>query len=664
VEGTPVRTVLVANRGEIAVRIIDAAHEMGLRAVAVYSDADRDALHVSRADAAVALRGVRAVDTYLDSSKLLDAARRTGADALHPGYGFLSENAEFARAAIDAGLTWIGPHAEAIARMGDKLAAKRLAAELGLPLLPSAELEGEAAFEWRAQVAAVGYPLLVKAAAGGGGRGMRLVLAEDDLDDAVNGARREARDSFGDATVFAERWLAAPRHVEIQVVADKHGHVLHLGERECSIQRRHQKLIEEAPSPAVDEFLRDQMGAAAIGLAEAIAYDSVGTVEFLLDADHGSFYFLEMNTRLQVEHRVTEEVTGFDLAELQFRAAAGEEFDFEQVEIDVEGHAIEARLVAEDPADDWLPSAGVLHRAELTSDSHTVTIDTGVRDGSRVTAEYDSLLAKVVASGDTREQAASRLVGVLKGLRLHGVTTNRNHLVAVLESEDFRSGATTTAFVDLHLTLLDARPDSETVTVHLLAAALWSQSVRRRHDPHWAAAPAGWRNVGDADQHVAFAIDGDLREVAYRVGGEGSFAASVDGRRFAGRFWDTPGGHSDMVIEVDGVAVACSLHQVGTTWYVNSPDGQSELVEQPRFPDAASARTAGGLVAPVPGRVISVEVSIGDVVEVGQTLVVMEAMKVEHRVSAPTEGKVVELLVAPGDNVDVHQLLIQMESIT
>jgi propionyl-CoA carboxylase alpha chain len=505
----------------------------------------------------------------------------------------------------------------------------------------------------------VGYPLLVKAAAGGGGRGMRLVLAEDDLEDSVAAARREAQDSFGDGTVFAEQWLAAPRHLEIQVVADKHGHVVHLGERECSIQRRHQKLIEEAPSPAVDTFLREQLGAAAVRLAESIDYDSIGTVEFLLDAERGNYFFLEMNTRLQVEHRVTEKVTGFDLLELQFNAAMGETFDFEQDEIDVEGYAIEARLIAEDPALDWLPSSGRLHRFTPPLEGGA-TWDIGYTTDAEVSPHFDSLLAKAIAFGGTRSEAAGQLARALVQTQIHGVTTNRDYLVAVLESDDFVDGNTTTAFVDLHLTLLDARPGAATLDAHVLAATLWAQEQRNNQDPHWSRAPSGWRNVGAARQHVHYRVHEDEIAVAYTVDPDGAFRADVDDRSFVGR-WLATREDGAMLLEIGGYATTFEINHVGDRWFVNSAAGQSDLVEVPRFPSPTTAALAGGLAAPVPGRIVAVEVAIGDIVASGQTLVVMEAMKVEHRVAAPADGKVTDVLVAKGDNVDAHQVLIQME---
>ena len=403
------------------------------------------------------------------------------------------------------------------------------------------------------------------------------------------------------------------------------------------------------------------MGAAAVRLAEEIGYDSVGTVEFLLDADRDEFFFLEMNTRLQVEHRVTERVTGFDLVDLQLRAATGEEFDFEQGEIDVEGHAIEARLVAEDPAEDWRPSTGTLHRFLAPSTDFGVSCDVALPpSGGEVSVHYDSLLAKVIAYGSERNEAIGLLAQALARAPIHGLRTNRDHLLAVLGSDDFRAGNTTTAFVDLHLTLLDAGPSDDEVHRHVLAAVLWSQQRRRAADPHWPAASSGWRNVGEPAQHVRVRVDERELDVIYRVCDGARFEATVGSRRLTGSWSDTDEPDA-LLVEVDGVAAIHRLHEVGNTVYVNSPIAQSAVVELPRFPVPQAAASAGGLVAPVPGRVVAVEIEPGDTVTVGQTLVVMEAMKVEHRIAAPADGKVVEVLVAVGDNVDAHQVLLQMD---
>ena len=592
----PIHTLLVANRGEIAVRVIDAAHELGLRTVAVYAEPDRTAPHVHRADVAVPLVGSTAAETYLDQAQLLDAALAQGADSVHPGYGFLSEHAGFAAAVVEAGLTWIGPRPDAIRTMGDKLAAKRIAAQVGVPTLPSAELTGDAGFEWRAQAAGVGYPLLIKAAAGGGGRGMRLVADEGELEEAVRSARREAEASFGDGTVFAERWLPAPRHIEVQVVADQHGNVIHLGERECSIQRRHQKLLEEAPSTAVDEALREQLGAAAVELARAIRYDNVGTVEFLVDAERREHWFLEMNTRIQVEHRVTEEVTGGDLVWWQIQSARGEPLEWTQDDLEIDRHAIEVRLYAEDPARDWLPSTGrITHFSVAGEADEYVLVDSGIGlldDGPvdfEVTTHFDPLLAKFTARGYDRPTAIGRLVRCLTALELHGVTTNRDYLLAVLQHPDFVEGRTTTLFVADHPLLLEAGPDPETIAQHALAAALVSDAAVRSARP-WPFAPTAWRNVGVAPRRTRFRHRDQTFELSRTSTEDGRFDATVGQLRLVGRVVDAVVDHrSDrgvdhVVIEIDGATRCYWVNHVGDTWYVNSTSGQTDLVELPGSP--------------------------------------------------------------------------------
>ena len=441
--------LLVANRGEIAGRVIRTAREMGIETVAVYAAADDAAPFVGAADHAVALAGTTASETYLDQTQLLEVAATTGADAVHPGYGFLSESAEFAAAVIAAGMTWVGPPPEAIAAMGDKLAAKRTMVGVGVPTLPSIEVTGDDRLAGAA--AEIGFPLLVKAAAGGGGKGMRVVVEPADLPAAVAAAKREAAAAFGDSTVFLERYLPASRHVEIQVIGDQHGTLVHCFERECSIQRRHQKLIEEAPSPAVDHRLRAAMGAAAVDAVRVIGYHSVGTVEFLLDdraaGDQVSFYFLEVNTRLQVEHPVTEAVTGLDLVAEQIRIARGEALAFGQDDLAIDGHAIEARLYAEDVEAGFLPATGTVVAFDWPTEP-PVRVDAGVVPGSVVGVEFDSMLAKVISHGRTRAEAAARLAATLDRMTIAGVTTNRSFLVDVVRHQRFHAGETNTAFID------------------------------------------------------------------------------------------------------------------------------------------------------------------------------------------------------------------------
>ncbi|MGN6694670.1 MAG: acetyl-CoA carboxylase biotin carboxylase subunit, partial [Aquihabitans sp.] len=478
---TPITSVLVANRGEIARRIIRTARSMGMRTVAVYVEADAQAPYVTEADGAM-----RIATRYLDGDAILAAALASGADAIHPGYGFLSENAAFARAVTAAGLTWVGPAPEVIEAMGDKITAKKAAVEAGVPTLPSTE-DPAAAGD-------VGYPLLVKASAGGGGKGMRIVERAEDLDEALAAAQREALSGFGDDRVFLERYVASSRHVEIQILGDQHGTVVHLGERECSIQRRHQKVIEESPSPVVDEAMRAAMGEAALGLARAIGYTSTGTVEFLVDDATREFFFLEVNTRLQVEHPVTEEVTGIDLVREQFRVAAGEPLEPATAEARFTGHAIEARLYAEDPAAGFLPAIGTV-AAWAPADEPAVRWDSGVELGSVVGVDFDPMLAKVVAHAPTRAEAAGRLALALSRLHLGGVTTNRDFLVATLRTPEFLAGDTTTDFIERVGVPLSREPNPVEHARIAAAAALWLQERNRRAATVLRTMPSGWRNT-------------------------------------------------------------------------------------------------------------------------------------------------------------------------
>jgi acetyl/propionyl-CoA carboxylase alpha subunit len=633
-----VRTLLVANRGEIASRVFSTARAMGIGTVAVYADPDAGLPFVRDADVAVALRGSSAAETYLSIAKLLDAAARSGADAVHPGYGFLAENADFTRAVIDAGLTWVGPPPDVIAAMGDKVQAKRIAGEAGVPLLPSTVLEGDDPVAWLAAVeaAGIGWPLLVKAAAGGGGRGMREVESADRLAAAVASARREAESAFGDGTVFAERLVRGGRHVEVQVLGDTHGTVIHLGERECSIQRRHQKIVEEAPSPGITAAVRTRILDAGVALARHIGYVNAGTVELLVDGegDGAELFFLEMNTRLQVEHRVTERYTGRDLVEDQLRIARGEPVLDTHDGGGFHGHAIEVRLYAEDPADGFAPSFGTLHRFDDAWPS-----DASVETGSEVGTHFDPMLAKLYTSQPERYRAIQLLAAELRNFQVHGVTTNRDLLVAILDHPAFVAGDTTTDFLERFPELLTAGPSEETRRVHEEAAARVRGHVARCTGP-WPFAPAGWRL-------------GTSEPAPLRIEHHDDGAFGID---------------ACVTFELDGLTHTCDVHVVGdlqgeSTAYVNSGGGQTTHVEAPRFADPVTAGASGaGPVAPVPGTIVAVEVAEGDAVEAGQVLVVLEAMKMEHRIEAHADGTVEAVLVAPGDRVDAHQLLVRLTS--
>ncbi len=650
--------LLVANRGEITRRIMRTAREMGIETVAIYADPDSHSPFVHEADEAIALGGSTATETYLDIGKVLHAARRAGADAIHPGYGFLSENAAFARAVIDAGMTWVGPSPDAIAAMGDKLAAKRLMTAAGVPTLPSAEVPSDGAADLQSIAAPIGLPVLVKAAAGGGGKGMRVVSNASELADAVAGAQREALGAFGDGTVFLEKYLEAPRHVEIQVLGDTHGNLIHCFERECSIQRRHQKIIEEAPSPAMTPELREQMGLAAVTAAQAIGYTSAGTVEFLLDAN-GQFYFLEVNTRLQVEHPVTEAITGLDLVREQIRVAQGERLDVHQSELAMAGHAIEARLYAEDPANGFLPATGTILAWEPPADL-PARFDSGIETGSDVSVHFDPMLAKVIVHAPSRTEAALRLARVLEKTRVHGVTTNRDFLVATLRHPAFLAGDTTTAFIEKHDPARTRTPAENEVRVAALAVALRTQDDRRRSATLMRTLPSGWRNNPSQMQQTAFTHQGEEVKTGYLVQRDGSFAYEVAGVRGVTRLHRVDGDTVD--IEVDGSRRVVAVTGRGSQFWVQGPSGEVQLTELPRFPDTEQEEVAGGYAAPMPGKVISIHVEPGDTVSRGELMLVMEAMKMEHRITCVEEhARVTEVRVAKGEQVDAGQMLVVVE---
>lgn len=689
---TAFSSVLVANRGEIARRVFRTARSMGLGCVAVYVDADADEPFVAEAD-----RAVRLSTGYLDDEAIVAAAVDSGADAVHPGYGFLSENAAFARSVAGAGLTWVGPTPEVIEAMGDKLTARAAAAAAGLAVLPSSSDATDPA--------PVGFPLLVKATAGGGGKGMRLVADPADLEAAVAAARREAERAFGDGRVYLERYVARARHVEIQILADAHDGCVHLGERECSIQRRHQKIVEESPSPAVDADLRARMGQAAVGLARSVGYRSAGTVEFLLDADTGEFYFLEVNTRLQVEHPVTEAVTGIDLVREQFRVAAGEPLEFGPGDVAAAGHAIEVRLYAEDPAAGFLPAVGTLAAFEPAAEP-AVRWDSGVEPGSKVTVDFDPMLAKVIACAPSRGEAAARLALALDRLHLGGVTTNRHYLTEVLRSEAFGAGDTTTDFVE-RVELAPRRvlggAERESAAV---AAAMWLTAEARAEAPVLGFMPAGWRLGRLIDERVELEIDGSETTVSYRLQRDGSFAvkvvpsgsdparesaadgedaassgpaesaaadslesddrggdavdsspgkaAAADRSESAGEGVAVVHGWSRERIDVEwnGIRAGYRVTRAGDDVYLTGSRGTVTARVVPRFAvPGRSATVNGGLAAPMPGKVLEVSVEPGQRVEAGRVLVVLEAMKMEHRVTAPADGTVTAVLVAVGDQV-------------
>ncbi|MGQ0584614.1 MAG: acetyl/propionyl/methylcrotonyl-CoA carboxylase subunit alpha [Reyranella sp.] len=609
--------ILIANRGEIAVRIHRTAAAMGYRTVAVYSDADKAALHVSTCNESVRIGPAPVGESYLSIDRILEAAHTSGADAVHPGYGFLSENAEFATACEKAGLVFIGPPPAAIAAMGNKAAAKRRMIDAGVPCVPGYQGmdQGDANLETEARK--IGLPVMVKAAAGGGGRGMRLVERDGDLLEAIRTARAEAESAFGSGELILEKAVVDARHVEIQVFADAHGNVIHLGERDCSVQRRHQKVIEEAPSPAVDPSLRGRMGAAAVAAAKAIGYRGAGTVEFLLGSD-GAFYFLEMNTRLQVEHPVTEEITGLDLVEWQLRVARGERLPLAQEQVTFKGHAIEVRLYAEDAYNGFLPQAGRVDVWQPAS-GVGVRLDYGVTNGSTISPFYDPMIAKVIAHGATREEARTRLVRALRETVILGPTTNRHFLIRLLEHPDFAAGKATTAFLTKHAFPAPAISDAHW---DMAARLLWRASAER-----YPAPLRGWRNSNPEPTPIRLAAGGTERLLQVTSGDGIDAPFHIDG--------------DDVIVDLDALTV--------------------RFTDKTYAPPAtAAAGSDGKLRAPMDGRIVAIKVAAGDTVVRGQTLVVLEAMKIQHQLKAVLDARIESISVQEGQQVANRAVLVTM----
>jgi acetyl/propionyl-CoA carboxylase alpha subunit len=655
----PIKKILIANRGEIARRILRTCRAMGIASVAVCSESDRDAPFVAQADEVVPLGGLTPAESYLRIDAILEAARKTGADAIHPGYGFLSENADFALACQQACITFIGPTPEAIATMGSKIEAKRRMQQADVPLLPTLEVGNQSASALLRQVETLGWPVLIKASAGGGGRGMRIVRGADEFAALLDTAKQESLAAFGDGTLFIEPYVETARHIEVQILGDTQGNVVHLFERECSIQRRHQKIIEEAPSAALDDELRRAMTGAAVRAAAAIGYVNAGTVEFLLTPD-GKFYFLEVNTRLQVEHPVTECVTGLDLVRLQILIASGQPLPGEARQADINGHAIEARLYAEDPLQGYLPSAGTIHRFRFPHEPG-LRIESAIDERAEVSPYFDPMLAKIIVHAPTRSEAARRLSAVLRRAQLHGLPTNRDLLVRTLEHPEFLAGRIDTHFLERHDVAILAAPlaDARAERLHAAAAALAAQAQRRHTAKVLAAAPSGWRNNPAGFQQARFRGSAGEIAVEYRFS-RGGLQLRVDGEELPGAKLDVAEGEQ-VRLEVAGVQRTFNVHCHEHTYYVDSPLGSSMLVEVPRFPLPEEQVAAGSLVAPLPGVVHEVRVACGDSVAAGDVVLVIESMKVHHWISAPLAGRIAEIRVEAGSHVQGGAVLAVIE---
>ncbi|MCM2479704.1 acetyl/propionyl/methylcrotonyl-CoA carboxylase subunit alpha [Serpentinimonas maccroryi] len=679
------KKILIANRGEIACRVAATARRLGVQTVAVYSDADAQAKHVAACDEAIHIGGSAPKDSYLQWARIIEAAQATGAQAIHPGYGFLSENAEFARACAAAGLVFIGPPAAAIEAMGLKAESKRLMEQAGVPLVPGYHGADQDPALLQCEADRIGYPVLIKASAGGGGKGMRVVERSADFAAALASCQREASNSFGDDAVLIEKYVQRPRHIEIQVFADRHGHCVYLHERDCSVQRRHQKVLEEAPAPGLTPALRQQMGQAAVAAAQAVGYVGAGTVEFIVEQvaydqpESMSYFFMEMNTRLQVEHPVTEAITGIDLVEWQLRVAAGEALPLQQHELRIQGHAIEARICAENPEQQFLPATGTLLRyrkpPHCAFERGPLRFDDGVREGDAISPFYDSMVAKLIVHADTREQALARLDAALAQTHIVGLTTNVQFLRQVLRSPSFEQARLDTALIPREAALLFGQ---DPLGLPLAVAAATAQTLldeRALENTDPFSRRDGWRSHPSSEtvRRIAFEYQGQpvAASLTYQrdgglhlsvepgsvpaTGADGAGAVAGGAAACAGplRFHALPAG-SAWALELGfaGLSSRASVYVQGEQMHVFSPHGAAQIVEIDRLAHAGDSAPEGGrLSAPMPGKVLSFCVSAGEVVKKGQPLALMEAMKMEHTIAAPADGTVAELLYAPGDQV-------------
>ena len=660
--------ILIANRGEIACRVAATAKRMGVRTVAVYSDADAQAAHVQACDEAVHIGGASVQDSYLQWQRILDAAVQTGAQAVHPGYGFLSENADFANACAKAGLVFIGPGVKAIQAMGLKAASKQLMEKAGVPLVPGYHGADQSPALLASEAKRIGFPVLIKASAGGGGKGMRIVHKDSDFAEALASCQREAKSSFGDDAVLIEKYVQRPRHIEIQVFGDTHGNVIHLHERDCSVQRRHQKVLEESPAPGLSEDMRQRMGAAAVAAAKAVNYVGAGTVEFIVEqSDRGmDFFFMEMNTRLQVEHPVTEAVTGLDLVEWQLRIASGEPLPLTQAQVKVHGHAIEARICAETPDNDFLPAIGLLHVLQTPPASRfhvsDVRWDSGVRQGDSISPYYDSMIAKLIVHADTREQALTRLDVALAQLHIVGVQNNVAFVRRVIRTDSFAKAHLDTALIEREKAALFHQ---QTLSAPQSIAAVVAALLRTETTEHtgwtdpWSVRQS-WLMQGRSVRSFHFEMHGEKHTAALTSLVRGGMRLQIDGNEAAFSWRDVAG---QLQVTWGEQHFRCHVYADASHWHVFTDAGEASLhLSDPLAHLTQDAAIGGNLAAPMPGKLLSFAVKVGEQVQAGQVLAVMEAMKMEHTVAAPASGTVAELLYAPGDQVAEGAPLLRLST--
>ena len=636
------KKLLIANRGEIASRIIRSAHDMGIATVAIYTEPDSNSPYVRQANEAFKLE-----TSYLDSKEILNIASKANVDAIHPGYGFLSENYNFAKQVKKANIKWVGPSANAIKKMGDKLIAKTLSEKAGVPTLPMTNNPKNAD--------KIGFPILVKAAAGGGGKGMRIVRKQKELKDAITSAEREAEGGFGDKRVFLERYIAKSRHIEIQILGDSHGNIIHLGERECSIQRRHQKVVEESPSPIIDYDLRNKMGEAAIKMASLLKYESAGTVEFLFDEKTKEFWFLEVNTRLQVEHPVTEEVTGIDLVREQLKIANGDPLSISQDDVEIIGSSIEVRLYSEDPGNDFLPVTGKLIAFD-PCDEPLVRWDVGVESGSEITPNFDPMLAKIISYGEDRIEAANKLALALEKSHFGGLKTNRDYLIAILRSEEFLKGNTTTDFLNQANIKDEINLTKEEVLLTAISASMWVQGKNRNDSEVLSNLASGWNNARLPNQEVNFDYSGEKISIKYKRNRDNTFSVS-DGKKVIIHSWAP----NFIDIEIDNSRLRSKITYEKDLILINTKSGDVLFKILPKFSVREEKALEGSLTAPMPGKVVEIKIKKGSKIKKGDTLLILEAMKMEHQVLAPDNGKVSDILVSKNQQVENGEPLVILD---
>lgn len=653
-----INTILIANRGEIASRIIRTCKKMGITSVAIYADADQTAPFVKQADVAIHIGDSEPIQSFLDQHKIITVAKEIGADAIHPGYGFLSENASFAKRCDDEGIIFIGPKPNAMESMGSKSRAKEIMRSSGVPIVPGYNGSDQSNSTLRAEAKKIGFPVLLKATAGGGGKGMRIVFEEKEIEFAIISAKGEAKSAFGNDELLVEKYIESGRHIEFQIFGDQHGNVIHLLERECSIQRRYQKVIEESPSPIMTEHLRGAMGSAAVAAAKALEYDNAGTVEFIYDEKTGEFYFLEVNTRLQVEHPVTEEITGLDLVQMQIESAQGIPLQLSQDEVKADGYAIEARLYAEDAANNFAPVTGTVHTFEFPR-VEGIRVESAIESGSKISVHYDPMIAKIIAKGPDRHTAQAKLKYFFQHLICQGTTTNLSFLQRLLEVEDFKNGIYNTHFIEekIDLSTIDTITKNQRYEA-AIATTIYDWSLREKNRKVLRAIPSGWRNNFYEYQTEKYVIDNEKTEIKYRYV-EVSFSFFVEDKEFKVIILETDLTH--IRISIDGIQKKYTISKADKSCFIHSSFlGNVKVIQEDRFPKKEKEKVNGGYESPIPSQVVKVHIAPGDKVKEGDPLIVISSMKMENVLVANENGVVEDVYVEEGHNVEAGFLLVKV----